>query len=147
MLELSYTWLVGLMPFISIFQLYRGCQFFWCAIGAYHHWCCEFKSHSGRGVQQLHYVIKFLSDLSLQQVCGFLRILRFPPPKKLDHGHNGPCLSHRTSLNDKTLLWPKVKYVKIQNAWFMGLTTINLTSTFNLETGCNKICDDFDHVV
>jgi len=26
------------------------------AISAYHHWCCEFESRSGRGVQ--HYVIK-----------------------------------------------------------------------------------------
>ena len=29
------------------------------AISAYHHWCCEFESRSGRGVQ--HYVIKFVS--------------------------------------------------------------------------------------
>jgi hypothetical protein len=28
-----------------------------------------------------HYVIKFVSDL--QQVGGFLRVLRFPPPIKL----------------------------------------------------------------
>jgi len=28
-----------------------------------------------------HYVIKFVSDL--QQVCGFFRVLRFPPPIKL----------------------------------------------------------------
>jgi hypothetical protein len=28
-----------------------------------------------------HYVIKFVSDL--RQVCGFLRVLRFPPPIKL----------------------------------------------------------------
>jgi len=28
-----------------------------------------------------HYVIKFVSDL--QQVDGFLRVLRFPPPIKL----------------------------------------------------------------
>ena len=28
-----------------------------------------------------HYVIKFVSDL--QQVYGILRVLRFPPPKKL----------------------------------------------------------------
>jgi hypothetical protein len=28
------------------------------AISAYHHWCCEFESRSGRGVQ--HYVIKFV---------------------------------------------------------------------------------------
>ena len=31
------------------------------AISAYHHWCCEFESRSGRGVQ--HYVIKFVSDM------------------------------------------------------------------------------------
>ena len=30
------------------------------AISAYHYWCCEFKSRSGRSVQ--HYVIKFVSD-------------------------------------------------------------------------------------
>ena len=28
-----------------------------------------------------HYVIKFVSDL--RQVCGFLRVLRLPPPIKL----------------------------------------------------------------
>jgi hypothetical protein len=50
------------------------------AISAYHHCCCEFESRSGRGVQ--HYVIKFVSDL--RQVGGFLRVLRFPPPKKHD---------------------------------------------------------------
>jgi hypothetical protein len=31
-----------------------------CAIIAYHHWCCEFESRSGLGVQ--HYVIKFVND-------------------------------------------------------------------------------------
>ena len=46
------------------------------AISGYHHWCCEFESRSGRGVQ--HYVIKFVSDL--RQVGGFLRDLLFPPP-------------------------------------------------------------------
>jgi len=49
------------------------------AISAYHHWCCEFESRSGRGVQ--HYVIKFVSDL--RQVGCFLRVLRFAPPIKL----------------------------------------------------------------
>jgi hypothetical protein len=49
------------------------------AISIYHYWCCEFESRSGRGVQ--HYVIKFVSDL--RQVCGFLRVLQFPPPIKL----------------------------------------------------------------
>ena len=42
------------------------------AISAYHHWCCEFESQSGRGVQQ--YVIKFVSYL--RQVGGFLWVLR-----------------------------------------------------------------------
>jgi hypothetical protein len=42
------------------------------AISAYHHWCCEFESQSGRGVQ--HYVIKFVSYL--RQVGGFLWVLR-----------------------------------------------------------------------
>jgi len=37
------------------------------AISAYHHWCCEFESRSGQGVQ--HYVIMFVSDL--RQVGGF----------------------------------------------------------------------------
>ena len=49
------------------------------AISAYHHWCCEFESQSGRGVQ--HYVIKFVSDL--RQVGGFLRVIRFSLPIKL----------------------------------------------------------------
>ena len=49
------------------------------AISAYRHWCCEFESRLGRGVQ--HNVIKFVSDL--RQVGGFLRSLRFPPPIKL----------------------------------------------------------------
>ena len=49
------------------------------AISACHHWCCEFESRSGWGVQ--HNVIKFVSDL--RQVGDFLRVLRFPSPKKL----------------------------------------------------------------
>jgi hypothetical protein len=43
---------------------------------AYHHWCCEFESRSGRDVQ--HYVIKFVSDL--RRVGGFLWL---PPHNKL----------------------------------------------------------------
>jgi hypothetical protein len=49
------------------------------ANSAYHLWCYEFESRSGRGVQ--HYVIKFVSDL--RQIGGFLRVLLFPPPIKL----------------------------------------------------------------
>jgi hypothetical protein len=37
-------------------------------ISAYHHWCCEFWSRSGRGVQ--HYVIKFVSSKTFK-LFGF----------------------------------------------------------------------------
>jgi hypothetical protein len=49
------------------------------AISAYHHWCCEFKSRSRRGLQ--HYVIKFVGDM--RQVGGFLWVPWLLPPIKL----------------------------------------------------------------
>jgi hypothetical protein len=52
-----------------------------CAISAYHHKSCDFKSCSWRGIPDRTYVIKFVSDL--QQVGGFIKVLRFPPPIKL----------------------------------------------------------------
>jgi hypothetical protein len=71
---------------IAVHKIYRtlilwslGTIILISAISAYHHWCCECESRSGRGVQ--HYVITFVSDL--RQVGGFLRVLRFPPPIKL----------------------------------------------------------------
>jgi hypothetical protein len=51
------------------------------AISAYHHSSCEFESLSGEVYLIQQYVIKFVSDLL--QVCGFLRVLWFSPPKKL----------------------------------------------------------------
>ena len=39
----------------------------------------------GEAYSMQHYVIKFVSDLL--QVCGFLQVLRFPPPMRLDR-HN-----------------------------------------------------------
>ena len=50
------------------------------AISAHHHWCCDFESRSGRGVE--YYVIKFVSDLWQVDVV-FFTVLRFPPPIKL----------------------------------------------------------------
>jgi hypothetical protein len=49
------------------------------ALSVYHHWCCEFESRLGRGVQP--YVIRFVSDL--RQVVGVLWFPRIPPPIKL----------------------------------------------------------------
>jgi hypothetical protein len=54
-----------ILPFISVTTFGFITTY---AISVYHHWCCEFKSHSGQGVQ--HYVIKFANDL--WQVSGFL---------------------------------------------------------------------------
>ena len=51
------------------------------AFSAYQHERCEFESHSGEVYLIQHYVIKFVCDL--RQVCGFLQVLRFPPPIKL----------------------------------------------------------------
>ena len=51
------------------------------AISAYHHKRSEFESRSSEMYLIQHYVIKFVSDL--QQVGGFLCVLRFPPPIKL----------------------------------------------------------------
>jgi hypothetical protein len=51
------------------------------AIGAYHHWRCEFESHSGKVYSMQHYVVKFVSDL--RQVGDFLWVFQFPPSIKL----------------------------------------------------------------
>jgi hypothetical protein len=51
------------------------------AISAFRHSSCEFEPSSGEVYSIQHYVIKFVSDL--QQVGGFLQVLRFPPPIKL----------------------------------------------------------------
>ena len=63
-------------------------------ISAYHHWCCEFESRSGRGVQ--HYVIIFVSDL--RQFGSFRRVLRFHPSIKLT-GHDVAEILLKVALN------------------------------------------------
>ena len=68
------------------------------AISAYHHWCSEFESRSGRGVQQ--YEIKFVSDL--QQVGSFLRVLQVPPSINLiDKIQLKYCWKWRKAPSDK----------------------------------------------
>ena len=53
------------------------------AISDYHHQHCEFESRLGEVYSIQHYVIKFVSDL--RQFGGFLRVLRFPLPKKMKY--------------------------------------------------------------
>ena len=50
------------------------------AISTHHHWHFEFESRSGDVYSIQHYVIKLVRDL--QQISGFLRLLRFPPAIK-----------------------------------------------------------------
>jgi hypothetical protein len=64
------AWYIFVVGYITIY-----------AINAYHHQSCEFESRSGEVYSIQHYVMKCVSDL--QQVDGFIRVLRFPPPRKL----------------------------------------------------------------
>ena len=68
------------------------------AISAYHHWCCEFQSRSGRGVQ--HYVIMFAS---------FLHQSNWPPRYNWNIVESG-VKHHKTnkslSRSYQTCVWP-----------------------------------------
>ena len=94
------------------------------AIGAYHNWCCWFKSRSGKGVQ--HYVIKFVSVL--WQVGGFLRVLRFPPTIKL------------TAMYDWNIVGSGVKHHKtnqpITNNTHIFKKTIQRLVIFGIRIAC-----------
>jgi hypothetical protein len=56
-----------------------------------------------------HYVIKFVSEL--QQVGGFLRVLRFPPPIKLSHDIIENLLNTITLSYPTTLLYNQTRVV------------------------------------
>jgi hypothetical protein len=73
-----YSWLVGFMMLNATFN--NISVILWWSVLLVEETVCEFESRSGRGVK--HYVINFGGDLR-QQVGGFLRVLRFPPPIKL----------------------------------------------------------------
>ena len=70
------------------------------AISAYHHYRCEFKSHSGWVYSIQHYVIKFVSEL--RQVDGFLRVSRDSSINKTDR-HNITEMLLQVALNTTTL--------------------------------------------
>ena len=71
------------------------------AISAYYHWCCEFESRSGLGVQ--HYVIKFVSDL--RQIGGFLQVLWFPPLIKLTPQYNWNIAESGIKHHQTNIIW------------------------------------------
>jgi hypothetical protein len=74
------------------------------AISAYHHWCCEFESRSGRVVQ--HYVIKFVSDFSMVlnatfnniSVISWLLVVLVEETRGLGENHR-PVASHWQTLS------------------------------------------------
>ena len=71
------------------------------AIGAYHHWCCEFESRSWQGVQ--HYVIKFVSDL--RQVGGFLHQCNLPPRYSWNIVESGIKHHQENNQTNKLIVW------------------------------------------
>ena len=95
------------------------------AISAYHHWCCEFESRSGRRVQ--HYVIKCVSDL--WQVGGFFRVLRFPlqnyPPRYNWNIVESGIKHHQT--NKQTYNIFIVFSYKMSEPWILGHTYLRIT--------------------
>ena len=96
-----------------------------CASSAYHHKRCEFKSHSGN-VYSIHYnVIKFVSDL--QQVSGFLWVIRFPPPIKLTESgikHHNPNLNPKQGILPASVL---LKMIIIQLNQLLGRNCLKNT--------------------
>jgi hypothetical protein len=79
----SRGWKVKQTELLNIIYPHRGCHAHdrmeigfttTYAISAYHHWCCEFKSRSGRSVQI--YVIKFVGYLSPIYILYHLNITR-----------------------------------------------------------------------
>ena len=83
-----YSWLwshfiVSIERAVVIVFVWYKCSWIYnylCKIGVYHHLCCEFESPHGEAYSIQHYMIKFVSDL--RQVGGYIRVLRFLPPKK-----------------------------------------------------------------
>ena len=58
-----------------------GLMIIYLFISVYHHERCEVESRSGNVYSTQQYLIKLVSDL--QQVSGYLQVLRFPPLVKL----------------------------------------------------------------
>jgi hypothetical protein len=86
------------------------------AISAYHHWCCEVES--GQNVQ--HYVINFVSDL--QQVGGFLEVLRFSPPTNRLPWYNWNIVESGTKHHQTSIYI----YIYIIYVWKLNQTVLEL---------------------
>ena len=65
-----------------------------------------------------HYVIKYISDLP--QVCGFLLVLRFPPPIKNNH-HDIAKILLKVALNTITLTLTPFSLWSFASCWIVGI--------------------------
>ena len=79
---------------LYFFVLCLVCHMFPVSLDCRVHWCYEFESHSGRGVQ--HYVIKFVSDL--RQVNGVFSESSGSSTNKTDR-HDVPEILLKEALN------------------------------------------------
>ena len=81
----NYSILMRSIHILSRGRLGRDCMVVWITttyvINTYHHQRGQFEPRSGKVYSIQQYLIKFVSDF--QQGGGFLRVLRFPPLKKM----------------------------------------------------------------
>ena len=92
------------------------------------HW--QTLSHSGVHLALVqHYVIKFVSDLRL--IGGFLRVLRFPPPRYIWNIVESGVKHHQASIADvcvspdNTLVSSIIDMQQIKSVYFHDISIIN----------------------
>jgi hypothetical protein len=82
------------------------------SINAYHHWCYQFESRSGRGVQ--HYVIKFKPRLSgIQTHVNGVNLIRYARNQKIGQPNNFARLVRFMVFNNISVIsWRSVLLVE-----------------------------------
>ena len=80
-------------------------------------------SNHGEVYLILYYVIKFVSDL--RQVCGFLLVLRFPPPR-YNWNISESCIKHHKPLYCKNMCSPYFCWLlNISRHWCIEINIIS----------------------
>ena len=112
------------------------------AISAYHHWCCEFASRSGRGVQ--HYVIKFVSDRSVifSGSSGFLHKKNWPPRQNWNIVESG-VTHHQTNkqtIQSQIVIFPTI-FSNVKSITMVYYLCSRLHNIFNILYHTCIICN------